>query len=274
MYESYWRLSQKPFESTADPRFYYPGETHQSALLKLRYAVENRRGGALLTGTSGSGKTLLLGMLREGLDERFAPLVHLVFPQMAPEDLLAYLADKLAGVEPGEPHDGGLPRSIHRIERFLADNAAAGRHAVVAVDEAHLIDDAESLEALRLLLNFATDDGPGMTLLLIGQTGILPTLERTPQLEERLAVKSLLRPFSESETAAYVAHRLRVAGASGTIFEPDALSALHALSRGVARRINRLADLALLIGYAEERETLSAEHLEAVNDELVAVVPE
>ena len=58
MYETYWRLTQKPFENAADPRFYYPAESHQAALLKLRYAIENRRGAALLAGPSGSGKTL------------------------------------------------------------------------------------------------------------------------------------------------------------------------------------------------------------------------
>jgi len=274
MYESYWNLTQKPFENTPDPRFYYPGESHQSALLKLRYAVENGRGGALLAGPSGSGKTLLLNMLREGLDEEFTPFVHLVFPQMTPAELLAYLADKLAGSEKRDGHPAGVSGSVQRIERFLAENAREGRHAVVAVDEAHLIDDAESFEALRLLLNFSPDGGQGMTLLLVGQTGLLPTMERMPQLEERLAVKSLLRPFCETETAGYVAHRLKVAGATRAVFEPEATPALWALSRGVARRINRLCDLALLIGYAEERRTLSAEHLEAVSEELVAVVPE
>jgi len=273
MYESHWRLSQKPFEKGADSRFYYPAETHQSALLKLRYAVENRRSAALLAGPSGSGKTLLVDILRGGLDEQFTPLVHLVFPQMPPADLLAYLADKLAGVEDDRPGDG-VPQSIGRIERFLVDNAAEGRHAVVAVDEAHLIDDAQTLEALRLLLNFVTPDGPGMTLLLVGQTGLLPNLDRMPQLEERLAVKSLLRPFSETETEAYITHRLKEAGATESIFEREAVQAVHALSRGVARQINRLADLALLIGYAEEQTTITAEHVESVNEELVAVVPE
>ena len=71
MYESYWQLKQKPFESSADPRFYYPGESHQAALLKLRYAIENRRGAALLCGPSGSGKTLVANMLRGALSEQF-----------------------------------------------------------------------------------------------------------------------------------------------------------------------------------------------------------
>ena len=70
MYETYWRLTQKPFENAADPRFYYPAESHQAALLKLRYAIENRRGAALLAGPSGSGKTLLTTMLRGMLTEQ------------------------------------------------------------------------------------------------------------------------------------------------------------------------------------------------------------
>ena len=97
MYESYWQLDEKPFENCADPRFYYPGESPQAALLKLRYAVENRRGGALLTGASGTGKTLIVAMLRRMLGETHAPFVHLVFPQMSTADLLAYLADELEG---------------------------------------------------------------------------------------------------------------------------------------------------------------------------------
>jgi len=97
MYETYWQLDQKPFENYADPRFYYPGESPQGALLKLRYAVENRRGGALLAGASGTGKTLILTMLRGLLGEIYTPFVHLVFPQMSTADLLGYLADALEG---------------------------------------------------------------------------------------------------------------------------------------------------------------------------------
>ena len=109
---------------------------------------------------------------------------------------------------------------------------------------------------------------------MVGQPAILPALDRMPQWEERLGVKCLLRPFSEAETAAYVEHRLRVAGAVRSIVDPDALPTLHALTHGIARRINRLCDLALLIGFAEERPTLDAEHFEAVCRELVAVAPE
>lgn len=273
MYESYWQLSAKPFENTADPRFYYPGESHQAALLKLRYAIENRRGGTLLAGPSGAGKTLLTHMLRAMLGEPFTPFVHLVFPQMATAELLGYLADELDGAQRIAERPG-VDESVRRIERFLARNARDGRHAVVAVDEAHLIDSPHTLEALRLLLNFEPEGRPGLTLLLAGQPGLLPTLGRTPGFDERLGVKCLLRPFTERETADYVTHRLKTAGAVRTIVEPDALPTLHALTHGIARRINRLCDLALLIGFAEERRTLGAAHFEAVCQELLSVAPE
>ncbi|NQU23876.1 MAG: AAA family ATPase [Candidatus Nealsonbacteria bacterium] len=278
MYESYWQLKQKPFDNGADPRFYYPGESHQAALLKLRYAVENHRGGALLAGASGTGKTLVVGMIRQVLAEQFSPQVHLVFPQMPCAELLAYLADELEGTATAPPTPGlpvpSLQATIHRIQRLLAENTRQRRHAVVIVDEAHLLRDVETLEAMRLLLNFQSAGRPDLTLVLCGQPGILPTLQRTPQLDERLGVKCLLSPLSETETARYVHHRLQVAGAKREIIEPGAIPTLYALTHGIARQINRLCDLSLLIGFAEERQTITAAHFESVCQELVAVVPE
>jgi general secretion pathway protein A len=272
MYESYWQLQRKPFDNCCDPRFYFPDESHQAALLKLRYAIENRRGAALLAGASGSGKTLVVAMLRTMLGEACQPFVHLVYPQMPTDELLAYLAVELAGVP--EMQTPSVQQSVRQIERFLSGNAEQGRHAVVAVDEAHLLGDSRSLEALRLLLNFQPEGQPGLTLLLVGQPGILPMLDHLPHLEEWLAVKCLLRPLSLQETGDYLAHRLRVAGTTRAIFDASALETLHRLTHGVPRRINRLCDLALLIGYAEERSTIGGGQIEAISDELVNVAPE
>jgi len=245
--------------------------------------VENHRGGALLAGASGSGKTLVAGMIRQMLAEQFSPQVHLVFPQMPYAELLAYLADELEGTVTGPPVPSmpvpslpvpSLQETIHRIQRLLTENTRQQRHAVVIVDEAHLLRDVETLEAMRLLLNFQSAGRPDLTLVLCGQPGILPTLQRTPQLDERLGVKCLLSPLSETETARYVHHRLQVAGAKREIIEPGAIPTLYALTHGIARQINRLCDLSLLIGFAEERQTITAAHFESVCQELVAVVPE
>jgi type II secretory pathway predicted ATPase ExeA len=301
MYEAFWQLERRPFENNSDVRWYYPGESHQGAMLKLRYAVENRRGAALLCGPSGSGKTLLVRQLRRHLTKQFRPFVHLVFPQMPAENLLAYLADELMapvsspsntpnGVRRGEAGSTGdsvpdvntrnlasihdIEHTVVRIQNFLAQNAAQEQHAVVAIDEAQLIDESRTWETLRLLLNFEANSQPGLTLLLVGQPGLLAQIDRMPALEERLGVKCLLRPLSVDETAAYVNFRLKAAGAKKSIFEPAAMETLHELTHGLARQINRLCDLAMLVGFAEERKTISAEQLEAVAEELVTVTPE
>jgi len=271
MYEAYWQLEKKPFESGVDQQFYYPGEAHQGALLKLRYAVENYRGAAVLAGPTGSGKTTVVEALWQQLPEEFTPLVHLVFPDFDSRELLTYLADELGAPAPPNAPRYTADESVRRIERFLRSNAQQGYHAVVAIDEAHLLEQNGTLQTVRLLLNFTLDARPGLTLLLIGQSALLPQLSRTPDLDERIGAKALLRPLGLEESISYVNHRLSAAGAKRTIFEPAAIEALHELTSGIPRRINRLADLALVVGYADQLESIDADRIRSVCDELVAV---
>jgi general secretion pathway protein A len=267
MYLHHWQLSARPFENAADARFYYPGESQQGALLKLRYAVENRQPAAVLAGAPGLGKTLLVHTLLQQLGENCSPRARIVFPQMPPDQLLALLCDQLTGSSPATTPT--IRQSVRRLETFLGSNAAAGRHAIVIIDEAHLLRDTETFQTLRLLLNFEAAAQPPLTLLLVGQASLLPVLERMPDFDQRLSGRCLLRRFAADETAAYVQHRLRVAGGQTDIFDPSALEAIHQHSQGIARKINRLCDLALLVGYAEERPLLQAEQIIAVAEELV-----
>ena len=212
MYQAFWQLQRKPFDTGADPRFYFPAHSHQAALLKLRYAIESGRSGTLLAGPAGTGKTLLVAILKATARPAFLALRA---PGLPADDrrravgLSGRRADRLADrvempICPGE-------RAADRA--FRGRNVGRGRHAVVAVDESHLLDDPRTLESLRLLLNFESAGQSGLTLILVGQTGLLPLLERMPQFEQRLAVKCLLRALSPQETAEYVSHRLKVAGA-------------------------------------------------------------
>lgn len=273
MYEDYWQLNSKPFEPVDDPAHFFTSEAHQGALLKLKYAVEQRRAAAVLAGPSGVGKTLLAQQLASELNEEVSPVVRVVFPQMSERDLLVYLANRL-----GAPEEDAsaytVAQSVGRLERRFAENQQSGRHALLIVDEAHLLDDTGLLETMRLLLNLGPKANPPMTLLLVGQLGLLSALGRTPSLDERVAVKSLLRSLTVEETARYVDHRLTTAGATKPVFEDAAIEMLHALTAGVPRRIDRLGDLALVVGFADGRSTIDADHVEAVSRELLSVTPE
>lgn len=272
MYERYWRLDFNPFENDSDPNALFRSETHQSALLKLRYLIENRKGAGVLAGGTGLGKSYLARALIRQLDESCGPCVHLVYPQMSPSELLAYLAVEL-GADPRSvgSETGGLDRTVREIQALLARYTEQDRHPVVIVDEAHLIEELQVFQALRLLLNFQRNQRHQFSLIFIGQNELLQTVRRLGQLEERLSVKCMLRPLNEQETAEYVNCRLKAAGAQRELFDEGALRPLYELSAGVPRRINRLCDMALLVGFADESERISAEQVEAVAEELTTV---
>jgi general secretion pathway protein A len=264
MYTAYWKLTARPFDNSADPKFYYPGEAYQVTRLKLRYALEHPQGAALLAGAAGLGKSLLVQTLLAELPDSFGPTVNVRFPQMSPPQLLALIAEELTG----RNMDGAtVDRSVLAIQRTLGKNEQDGRRAVLVIDEAHLIREADALETLRLLINFA----PAWTLVLVAQPTLLPVLERSPDLEERIGVQCLLQPLSGEESVRYVSHRLAASGVADvvSVFQPAALEVLHQLSGGIPRRINRLGDLALLIGFAEEQRRVTAEHVAAVAEELL-----
>lgn len=272
MYEEHWKLTGRPFENRADSDFYYPAETHQAALLKLHYAIENRRSAAMLCGPGGMGKSLLVESLTRQLGEDFRPVCQVVFPTMASDQLIRYVVDQV------DPNGGESEREtssdLTRFERFLTKNLEANRHAVIVVDEAHLLEQHGLLEPLRLMLNIAANQSPGesaWTLVLVGQPMLLSHVERYHALDERMAVKCMLNRLSPDETNAYVQHRLRAVGAdSDDVFEYAALERIHALTEGIPRRINRLCDLSLMVGYAEDRDIVTTEVINNVHGDLAA----
>ncbi len=276
MYEAYWQLQDSPFRNDCNPRFWFAGRGHHAALLKLKYLVQQDLGGGVVAGASGLGKTYLTHVFASRLPEGFGPVFRVVYPQLNAEQFLAYLAAEL-GAE--EEADGGTElrtdRALRQIEGRLKALAADGRHPVLVVDDAHLVEDERMFRCLQLLLNFRHGKPHvSFSLLLVGEPVLLGRLTRFATLNELLPIKSVLQPLTEEETAEYVRHRLREAGATRMPFDDAALRELHAASGGVPRRINRLCDLALLVGFADRLAVIGAAQIEAVAAEVAAVVPD
>lgn len=274
MYESHWKLSTRPFENRVDNEFYYPAETHQAALLKLHYAIENRRSAALLCGPSGMGKSLVINALQNQISSDISPLCRVVFPMLPDDQLLRYVVNFLDKENQNTPREASS--DLARFESFLKRNVEANQHAVILVDEAHMLEKQGLLETLRLLLNVgATDAGAesAWTLVLVGQPTLLSHVERYHALDERMAVKCMLNRLLPEETTAYIQHRLSAAGAvAEQIFEERALARIHVLTEGIPRRINRICDLALMVGFAEDRDRITVGVIEDVHSDLAAPV--
>ena len=244
MYESHFGLRRRPFGETVDPGAFLPLPSREAVVRRLRYGLEHAQGPALLFGPPGSGKTLLARALVRALGPSLAS-AHLTFPAMPAAELIPYLAEELGA----GGSDRSLGSTLRRLRRGLASTATRGGRTLLVVDEAHLIDDPSTFEALRALLNNATLGPPDLMLLLVGGAEVL--LRLPEGLADRLTARCLLGPLSESEAGAYLQGRLDAAGATGPFFPPDAVAALYRAADGLPRRLNRLADLALLVAYAD-----------------------
>ena len=262
VYEAHFGLIQRAFAETTEPSAYVSLPGREAALRRLRYGIEQGMGPVLAFGPSGSGKTLLVRLLTSDLGGR---TVHLTYPAMPAEDLLAFLADELDAPRSPVP---GLAGSVRRVRSALSASASQGERTTLVVDEAHSIDDPSTFEALRLLLNFSTAEASDLTLVLVGAPELL--LKLPDAFSDRLTARVLVGPFSESESAAYVQGRLGASGVSHPLFDPESLRLLHRAADGLPRRLNRLADLALLIAYARDLDQPDSSAINAAIRELTS----
>jgi type II secretory pathway predicted ATPase ExeA len=244
VYHAHFGLDRAPFAETIHPAAYIALPSRDAALRRLHYAFEQGQGAGVLFGSPGVGKTMLSRRLAS---DRAAPSVHIDFPIVPAAELIGQLADEFGAPRASSVTMSGALRTLRTQLGAIRDG---GQRAVVVIDEAQLIDDRAIFEAIRLLLNFTTDGSPDLFLLLVGCAEFLLELPRT--LTDRLASHCLIGPFTEEETASYVRGKLAAAGATTPLFTPEALVTLHRAGEGLPRRLNRLADLALLIAYAKD----------------------
>ncbi len=256
MHEEYYGFSEKPFSLTPDPKYLYKSQSHANAFDLLQYAIRRREGFVVVTGDIGTGKTTLCRAILDQLDRRtFTALV--LNPFITEEDLLRIILQDFGVVSRDEMKRGRLAgvtkqELIDTLNAFLLSLLPLRAGALLIIDEAQNLP-AQVLEQIRILSNLETDKEKLLQIVLVGQLNLqdllkAPTLR---QLDQRISIRYELKPLTAEETAAYVAHRLTIAGGGSVVsFAPRALQLVHRYTGGIPRLINLLCDRALLGGYS------------------------
>ncbi|PIS31020.1 MAG: hypothetical protein COT43_00495 [Candidatus Marinimicrobia bacterium CG08_land_8_20_14_0_20_45_22] len=247
MYAEYWKLKEKPFENSPDPKFLFHSAQHDEALMRLLYAIQSSKGAALLTGEYGCGKTLLMHTIVSELSSGQFSIAYLTNPRWNASELIQEILYQL------EINSDPTSRikMLHDLNDFLFNNVRNKKHTIIIVDEAQIISDVDTFEELRLLLNFQLNDRFLISLFLVGQPELNDMVKNIHQLDQRIAIRYHLKRFSETDTKAYINYRLKIAGRMEPIFTEAAFHEIYEYTKGTPRIINNICDLSLVVGFGK-----------------------
>jgi type II secretory pathway predicted ATPase ExeA len=265
MYLAHFKLREKPFQLNTDPRFLWLGRQHQEAMAMLRYGIQDNKGLLLLTGDIGTGKTALISALADRLVDDNLVIAKLPDPGLVRNDFF-FLVSHSFGIHYRVQDKETFTEAF---DHFLESTCERGQNALLIVDEAQIMS-TEILEEVRLLSNLECRSTRLLNILLVGHIGFNQLLYKPENraIRERITISYNLQPLTEAETEAYIAHRLKIAGAKTKFFTDGAVREIHAFSSGSPRQINIICDLALVLGFAKNTTKIDSRTITACKERM------
>jgi type II secretory pathway predicted ATPase ExeA len=265
MYKSFFGLRVLPFGASPDPRFLYMMPQIRESLACLQYCIATRKGFVVMTGEVGTGKTTLLKAVLSTFSKNRVSSAFVFNPRLDVLDFLEFVLTDF-GIPPTTRTKSGMLLQLNRwlIERFRERGLC-----VIVVDEAQNCS-WELLEEIRLLTNLETSSEKLLQIVLSGQPELAEKLRHPSvrQLRQRVSVWCKTQALTEEETKAYIAERLRIAGATEPALSPEAIQLVHRHSNGIPRLINLICEHALISAYVEQIKPVPARIVELVCVEL------
>ncbi len=258
MYLKYFGLTERPFSIAPDPHYLYMSARHKEAMAHLSYGLSQGGCFIVLTGEVGTGKTTLCRNLLTDLPDN-VDVSLILNANINEQELLQTICDEL---KIDYDSDSSQKQLLDKINSHLLATFADNRHTVLIIDEAQLLS-RNVLESIRLLTNLETTKSKLLQIILIGQPELNDLLSRNDlrQLAQRVTARYHLGPLERSEIDDYVNFRLGVAGCKQPLFSRQALNKLHSLSDGIPRKINVLADHALLSTYSKTQSMVDSKNV-------------
>lgn len=261
MYESYYGFTERPFQLSPDPKFFFASNHHQRALSYLQYGLDQGEGFIVITGPIGTGKTTIARNLLNSLADNNIVAAQLVTTKLSPHELLELVASEFKI----EINGTSKAEILKAIEKFLISLNKQGKRALLLVDEAQNLP-AETIEELRMLSNFQLDNKPLIQSFLLGQEELKDIIQapNMEQFRQRIIASAHLKPLSVEEVKNYIIHRLKQAGCNNdALFSEPSFELIYEKTMGVPRKINIFVDRLLLFGFLEELTEIS---VDAIND--------
>lgn len=254
LYLDHFGLDESPFRITPHTDFFFDGADRGATLDALLYAILHDEGIVKLSGEVGSGKTMLCRVLMERLPAH-VEIVYLANPSLARDEILHAVADDLDV----RPSSGRITVVLRELEEYLIASYADGRRVVILIDEAHAMPE-DTLEQVRLLSNLESNRHKLLQIVLFGQPELDEVLAKSSmrQLKDRITHSFRMRPLSEKEIGKYLSFRMRAAGYRGPdLFDSRSVAMIAKAASGLTRRVNILADKALLAAFMENKHAVS-----------------
>jgi general secretion pathway protein A len=253
-------LEKEPFSTSPDPNFFYESREHHAALIRLMVEIRLKRGLSLILGDVGTGKTTLSRKIFQMFKEREDIIFHMILdPTYETEELFLESLIRTFRIEMILPKPTILDYK-DALKKYLFQKAVEENKIVVLlVDEAQKLNSL-SLEILRVLLNYETNEYKLLQLVLLGQMELLPRLREMRNFWDRISLKYVLNPFDEEETKEMIEFRLRAAGYNTGVefFTGEAITEIYRYTQGYPRRIAMLCHNALKALVMENKPVVDA----------------
>jgi general secretion pathway protein A len=258
MYERFYGLRELPFELAPNPKYLFLTNRQREALRNLQYGLSSAKAITVLTGEAGTGKTTLLHAAIESELCRHVSCVYLNNPALTRQEFIQVLSSRF-GLSPQTADSKAL--LLDELDRALRERRSRGLITALVIDEAQSLSH-ELLEEIRLLANIETTTEKLLPLVITGQPELRERFNdpRLRQLKQRITLRCEILPFTQEETAAYIAMRIRTAGAeAGRLFTREAVILIHQISGGIPRTVSVICDNALMTGYGLGRQPVDRE---------------
>jgi len=269
MYYETFGLKEPPFQLTPDSRYLFFSHIHKRAKAYMDYAVWKRDGFIVLTGEIGAGKTTLINKLLSEIDND-VEVIRIFQTQLNEVEFLQAMLFEI-GVNASEIHGQGKVELLHRLNDYLINTYAKGKHVVLIIDEGQNLT-SKVLEEIRMLSGLELDKEKLLNIILVGQPEMNHILDQPNmvQLVQRIRLRFHLGPLKENETIQYVEHRLSVAGSKDPkkIFADSTYKTIQQYSGGIPRKLNVLCDTALVCAFADNKKIIDLDTIKDAIDEL------